>query len=164
MLIIAFYCPIGKKEVCGWRIVSSWLKSWSFVWNFRFGLSLSRGHIYCASLCTLGLLQTLEEIIELLPFRQVVAVQPIGRNQKMPNYLEFCGFKKCDQRSIFWQFRIASVSFLFSFLFLFFILALIGIGLKTWNSSNSFCYICLEEWNSFLLMEWNLGCNKIWRC
>ena len=28
-------------------------------------------------------------------------VQPIGRNQKMPNYLEFCGFKKCDQRSIF---------------------------------------------------------------
>ena len=164
MLIIAFYWPIGKKEVCGWRIVSSWLKSWSFVWNFRFGLSLSRGHIYCASLCTLGLLQTLEEIIELLPFRQVVAVQPIGRNQKMPNYLEFCGFKKCDQRSIFWQFRIASVSFLFSFLFLFFILALIGIGLKTWNSSNSFCYICLEEWNSFLLMEWNLGCNKIWRC
>ena len=115
MLIIAFYWPIGKKEVCGWRIVSSWLKSWSFVWNFRFGLSLSRGHIYCASLCTLGHLQTLEEIIEVLPFRQVVAVQPIGRNQKMPNYLEFCGFKKCDQRSIFWQFRIASVSFLFYF-------------------------------------------------
>lgn len=135
-----------RKKVCGWRIVSSWLKSWSFVWNFRFGLSLSWGHIYCASLCTLGLLQTLEEIKILLSSR---AVLPIGRNQKMPNYLDFCGFKECDQRSDFWQFRIASVSIFFFF----FILALIGIGLKTWNSSNS-----------FLLMGWNLGCNKIWRC